>query len=128
MIETLTPIIQFVIAISRTATCKRFRPCAHGSGRMHMIPPDGVCYAAGIILSGPPTITFYRQAALESVRVRFGYCRMTFSFPEHHALVTGGASGIGRAVALAFAAAGCRVTATGLTDAEMTDGRASFGE
>ncbi len=53
---------------------------------------------------------------------------MTFSFPEHHALVTGGASGIGRAVALAFAAAGCRVTATGLTDAEMTDARASFGE
>jgi NAD(P)-dependent dehydrogenase (short-subunit alcohol dehydrogenase family) len=53
---------------------------------------------------------------------------MTFSFPQHQALVTGGTSGIGRAVALAFAAAGCRVTATGLTDAEVAAARETFGE
>src|SRR4051812_26619752 len=44
---------------------------------------------------------------------------MTFSFPEHHAVVTGGTSGIGRAVTLALAAAGCRVTATGVNPAEI---------
>ncbi|MFL5340785.1 MAG: SDR family NAD(P)-dependent oxidoreductase [Gemmataceae bacterium] len=44
---------------------------------------------------------------------------MTFSFPEHHALVTGGTSGIGKAVTLAFAASGCRVTATGRTQDEV---------
>ncbi|MEQ8789301.1 MAG: SDR family NAD(P)-dependent oxidoreductase [Pirellulaceae bacterium] len=35
------------------------------------------------------------------------------------ALVTGGTSGIGRAIAMALAQAGCRVTATGLTAAEV---------
>ena len=44
---------------------------------------------------------------------------MTFSFHECHALVTGGTSGIGRAVTLAFAAAGCHVTATGRTQDEV---------
>lgn len=39
-----------------------------------------------------------------------------------HAVVTGGASGIGRATAIALRDAGCRVTATGLTDAEMLAG------
>jgi NAD(P)-dependent dehydrogenase (short-subunit alcohol dehydrogenase family) len=44
------------------------------------------------------------------------------SRPQHdmrHALVTGGASGIGRAAALALAEAGCQVTATGLTATEV---------
>lgn len=36
-----------------------------------------------------------------------------------HALVTGGTSGLGQAIARALAGAGCRVTATGLTDAEL---------
>lgn len=40
-----------------------------------------------------------------------------------HAVVTGGASGIGRATAIALRDAGCRVTATGLTAAEMVAGR-----
>src|SRR5437764_14244179 len=44
---------------------------------------------------------------------------MTFSFPDYHALVTGGTSGIGRAVTLALAAAGCRVTATGVNPTEI---------
>src|SRR4051794_10995037 len=44
---------------------------------------------------------------------------MTFSFPDYHALVTGGTSGIGGAVTLALAAAGCRVTATGVNPAEI---------
>jgi NAD(P)-dependent dehydrogenase (short-subunit alcohol dehydrogenase family) len=41
-------------------------------------------------------------------------------FSQQHALITGGTSGIGRAIASAFAAAGCSVTATGLTEAETT--------
>jgi NAD(P)-dependent dehydrogenase (short-subunit alcohol dehydrogenase family) len=44
---------------------------------------------------------------------------MTFSFPEHHAIVTGGTSGIGRAVALALADAGCAVIAAGVNPAEI---------
>jgi NAD(P)-dependent dehydrogenase (short-subunit alcohol dehydrogenase family) len=40
------------------------------------------------------------------------------------ALVTGGASGIGRATAIALRDAGARVTATGLTDEEIAAGRA----
>lgn len=37
----------------------------------------------------------------------------------HYALVTGGTSGIGRAIAAALAEAGCAVTATGLTEEEV---------
>src|SRR5262249_40612921 len=44
---------------------------------------------------------------------------MTFSFPDHHALGTGGTSGIGRAGTLALAAAGCRVTTTGVNPTEV---------
>ena len=44
---------------------------------------------------------------------------MPFSFPDQHALVTGGTSGIGRAVALALAATGCSVTATGVSPSEI---------
>jgi NAD(P)-dependent dehydrogenase (short-subunit alcohol dehydrogenase family) len=44
---------------------------------------------------------------------------MTFSFPDKCAIVTGGTSGIGRAIALALAAAGCHVTATGVAPAEI---------
>src|SRR5262249_1084083 len=44
---------------------------------------------------------------------------MNFSFPDCHAIVTGGASGIGRAVALALAAASCRVIATGVNASEI---------
>jgi NAD(P)-dependent dehydrogenase (short-subunit alcohol dehydrogenase family) len=40
------------------------------------------------------------------------------------ALVTGGASGIGRATAIALRDAGYRVTATGLTDAELANAQA----
>ena len=64
---------------------------------------------------------------LKSLEVRCGFSHMTFSFPQHHALVTGGVSGIGRAVALAFTEASCRVTATGRTDAEVQATRDSFG-
>lgn len=42
-----------------------------------------------------------------------------FDFTGRVALVTGGTSGIGRAVAFALAEAGCRVIATGLTDEEV---------
>jgi NAD(P)-dependent dehydrogenase (short-subunit alcohol dehydrogenase family) len=38
---------------------------------------------------------------------------------QRHALVTGGTSGIGRAISVALARGGCRVLATGLTDDEI---------
>src|SRR5262245_21662486 len=44
---------------------------------------------------------------------------MSFDFSHHTALVTGGTSGIGRAITLALADAGCQVLATGLTAAEI---------
>jgi len=40
--------------------------------------------------------------------------------PGTRVLVTGGASGIGAGLSRAFSAAGCAVTATGLTEAELT--------
>jgi len=40
-------------------------------------------------------------------------------FANREALVTGGVSGIGKAIAAALAAEGCRVTVTGLTDEEV---------
>lgn len=45
---------------------------------------------------------------------------VSHSFAGKHALVTGGTSGIGRAIAEALVAAGCRVMVTGLTDAEVS--------
>lgn len=46
---------------------------------------------------------------------------ITFDFSNHTALVTGGTSGIGGAVSLALAKAGCQVTATGLTANEIAE-------
>lgn len=45
------------------------------------------------------------------------------SFTGQQALVTGGTSGIGRAIALALADAGCQVTATGRSPAEVEAAR-----
>ncbi|MDB5337346.1 MAG: 2-deoxy-D-gluconate 3-dehydrogenase [Planctomycetaceae bacterium] len=42
-----------------------------------------------------------------------------FDFNDHHVLISGGTSGIGRAIALAFQAAGAQVTITGLNSAEI---------
>lgn len=44
---------------------------------------------------------------------------MNIDLGGHHALVTGGTSGIGRAAALALAASGCTVRVTGLTEREV---------
>lgn len=46
---------------------------------------------------------------------------MLHDFTGKHALVTGGASGLGAAIARALAGAGCTVAATGLHDAEIAD-------
>lgn len=46
---------------------------------------------------------------------------MRFDFSNQRVLITGGTSGIGFAVAQAFADAGANVTATGLTDSEVAD-------
>ena len=42
-------------------------------------------------------------------------------FANHVAVVTGGVSGIGRAIAMALAVEGCRVTVTGLTEQEVNE-------
>ncbi len=42
-----------------------------------------------------------------------------FDFHNHHILISGGTSGIGRAIAMAFQAAGAQVTVTGLNAAEI---------
>ena len=49
---------------------------------------------------------------------------MRFDFSHQRVLITGGTSGIGFAVAQAFADAGAIVTVTGLTDAEVVDAAA----
>ena len=46
---------------------------------------------------------------------------MRFDFSNQRVLITGGTSGIGFAIACAFADAGANVAATGLTDAEVGD-------
>lgn len=46
---------------------------------------------------------------------------MRFEFYDQRVLITGGTSGIGFAVAQAFADAGANVTATGLTDSEVAE-------
>jgi len=54
---------------------------------------------------------------------------MTFSstlYQGRHVVVVGGTSGIGRAIADAFAAHGGEVTATGATDTEVADAAAPF--
>src|SRR5205823_4862619 len=45
--------------------------------------------------------------------------RMNATSSGRHALVTGGTSGIGRAIARALRAEGCEVTVTGRTEAEV---------
>jgi NAD(P)-dependent dehydrogenase (short-subunit alcohol dehydrogenase family) len=45
---------------------------------------------------------------------------MTFDFSNQRVLISGGTSGIGFAIAVAFAESGAQVTATGLTEAEVT--------
>ena len=47
----------------------------------------------------------------------------SFDFTRKRVLVTGGVSGIGRAVSMAFMAAGAEVVACGLTDQELTAAR-----
>jgi NAD(P)-dependent dehydrogenase (short-subunit alcohol dehydrogenase family) len=49
---------------------------------------------------------------------------MRFEFSNQQVLITGGTSGIGFAIAQAFAEAAANVTATGLTDAEVADAAA----
>lgn len=44
---------------------------------------------------------------------------MNFDFSDRQALVTGGTSGIGRAIGVELARKGCRVVATGLTEEEL---------
>jgi NAD(P)-dependent dehydrogenase (short-subunit alcohol dehydrogenase family) len=51
----------------------------------------------------------------------------TFDFSNKRVLVTGGVSGIGRAVSHAFLAAGAEVIACGLTDQELAAARAEPG-
>ncbi len=46
---------------------------------------------------------------------------MSFDFSNQRVLVSGGTSGIGLAIAQAFAEAGASVTATGLTDTELAE-------
>lgn len=50
-----------------------------------------------------------------------------FDFSNKRVLVTGGVSGIGRAVAMAFSAAGAQVTACGLTAQELAAARGDPG-
>ena len=51
----------------------------------------------------------------------------SFDFSNKRVLVTGGVSGIGRAVAMAFSAAGAQVTACGLTAQELAAARGDPG-